>query len=84
MPLVEPSSTDAPALAALLEVRVAARDRVAVEDDVVVGAAADARGAVLEDEALAEERRLLRVDHDEAVVLLRRQRAAAWRIERRR
>ena len=69
MPLVEPSSTDAPRVAALLEVRVPARNRVAVEHDVIVGAAPDARRAVLEHEALAEERRLLRVDHDEAIVL---------------
>ena len=73
-----------PALAALLEVSVPSRNRIAVENDVIVGAAADARGAVLEHEAFAEERGLLRVDHDQAVVLFRRQRTAARGIERRR
>ena len=77
MPLVDPSSTTTHAVAALLEVGVPARDRVAVEDDVVVRAAPDAHRAVLEHEALAEERRLLRVDDDEAVVLLAGQRATA-------
>ena len=65
---MEPSSTTYQVACALLEVRVAARDRVAVEHDLVVGAAADAHRVVIEHEALAEQRRLLRVDHDQAVV----------------
>src|ERR1019366_5438251 len=40
-----------PGAAALLEVRVPARDAVALEDDVVLGAATDADGARVEDEA---------------------------------
>ena len=60
-----------PRAAALLEVRVAARHAVALEDDMVLGAAADANGARVEHEASSEERRLLRVDDHEAVVALR-------------
>ena len=71
VPLVEPSSTAPPVAAALLEVGVPARDRVAFEDDVVFAAATDADAGCVEDEALAEERRLLRVDDDEAVIALR-------------
>ncbi len=51
----------------MLEVRVPPRHGVAVEHDVVVGAAADARRVVLQHEPLAEQRGLLRVDHDQAV-----------------
>ncbi len=59
-----------PGLAALLEVGVAARDAVALEDDVVLGPPADADGAAVEDEAPPEEAWLLRVDDDEAVIAL--------------
>jgi hypothetical protein len=75
---------DYPTIAVLLEVSVATRYRVAIEDDVVVGAATDAHGAVLEHEPLAEQGRFFRVDHDEAIVLLPGQRAAAWRLNDRR
>ena len=72
-----------PGAAPLLEVRVAPRHAVALEDDVVLGAAADADGARVEDEAPPEERRLLRVDDHQAVVSLRgrhrRPRAASAR-----
>src|SRR4051794_13925517 len=67
---------DEPALAALLEVGVPSRNRIAVENDVVVGAPTDSRRAVLEHEPLAEERRFLRVDHDEAIVLFPRESTA--------
>ena len=59
-----------PGAAPLLEVRVPARDAVALEHDVVLGAAADADRARVEHEAPPEQGRLLRVDDHEAVVAL--------------
>jgi hypothetical protein len=46
---------------------VPARDRVIIEDDVVIRATPDADGVVFEEEALAEQRRLLRVDDDKDI-----------------
>ncbi len=57
---------------ALLEVRVTARDAVAFEHDVVLGAPADADGARVEHEPAPEQARLLGVDDHQAVVALRR------------
>src|SRR5580700_10666987 len=56
---------------ALLEVRVAARHRIAVENDVILGTTSHAHGARVEHEPLAEQRWLFGVDHDEAVPPLR-------------
>ena len=67
-----------PGAAPLLEVRVTPRHAVALEDDVILGAAADARGRRLEEEAPAEEGRLFRVDDHEAVVALRRAILPKW------
>src|SRR5581483_2613705 len=60
-----------PRLAAILEVRVPARNAVAFEDDVVFRSTPDADGTGVQHEAPPEEARLLRVDDYQAVVALR-------------
>src|SRR5690606_9022653 len=50
-----------------IEVRVAARYAVALEDDVVVRSPPHADRALLQDETFAQQRGLRRVDHDEAI-----------------
>ena len=57
-----------PGAGAALEVGVAARHRIALEHDVVVGTATNAKWAAIEDEALSEQAGLGGVDHHQAVV----------------
>ena len=66
-----PIIDDDPSIAFLSELRVASRDTVAVEDDLVVGSSTNTRGTAIEDKPFAQERRLFGVDHDEAIVVFR-------------
>ena len=56
-----------PCVTLLLELRVSARNAVAVQDDLVVTASTNTRWAGVEREAFAQERGLFRVDDDETI-----------------